>query len=105
MPAYADCEPREPFGSAYGIRTRVTAVRGRRPGPLDECAGSAGDAEDSLWASSRSRSGNAVRADGIPCAALRHLLRDHYPAERGAGADGVERVAGDQGQSRAGVLA
>ena len=26
------------FGSAYGIRTRVTAVRGRRPGPLDECA-------------------------------------------------------------------
>ena len=26
-------------GSAYGIRTRVTAVRGRRPGPLDECAG------------------------------------------------------------------
>src|SRR4051812_36261407 len=31
-----------PVGSAYGIRTRVTAVRGRRPGPLDECAGSAG---------------------------------------------------------------
>jgi hypothetical protein len=26
------------LGSAYGIRTRVTAVRGRRPGPLDECA-------------------------------------------------------------------
>src|SRR3954465_2861739 len=25
-------------GSAYGIRTRVTGVRGRRPGPLDECA-------------------------------------------------------------------
>ena len=25
-------------GSAYGIRTRVTAVRGRRPRPLDECA-------------------------------------------------------------------
>jgi hypothetical protein len=24
--------------SAYGIRTRVTGVRGRRPGPLDECA-------------------------------------------------------------------
>jgi hypothetical protein len=23
---------------AYGIRTRVTAVRGRRPRPLDECA-------------------------------------------------------------------
>src|SRR5207302_10180991 len=30
------------IGSAYGIRTRVTAVRGQRPGPLDECAGSAG---------------------------------------------------------------
>ena len=29
-------------GSAYGIRTRVTAVRGRRPGPLDECAGMVG---------------------------------------------------------------
>ena len=28
----------ESVGSAYGIRTRVTAVRGRRPGPLDECA-------------------------------------------------------------------
>jgi hypothetical protein len=27
------------FGcSAYGIRTRVTGVRGRRPGPLDERA-------------------------------------------------------------------
>jgi hypothetical protein len=26
---------------AYGIRTRVTAVRGRRPRPLDECASSA----------------------------------------------------------------
>src|SRR4029077_14574437 len=26
------------IGSAYGIRTRVTGVRGRRPGPLDECA-------------------------------------------------------------------
>ena len=26
------------FGSAYGIRTRVPAVRGRRPRPLDECA-------------------------------------------------------------------
>ena len=25
-------------GSAYGIRTRVAAVRGRRPRPLDECA-------------------------------------------------------------------
>ena len=25
-------------GSAYGIRTRVTGVRGRRPGPLDERA-------------------------------------------------------------------
>lgn len=25
-------------GGAYGIRTRVTAVRGRRPRPLDECA-------------------------------------------------------------------
>ena len=25
-------------GSAYGIRTRVTGVRGRRPRPLDECA-------------------------------------------------------------------
>jgi hypothetical protein len=25
-------------GGAYGIRTRATAVRGRRPGPLDECA-------------------------------------------------------------------
>ncbi len=24
--------------SAYGIRTRVTGVRGRRPRPLDECA-------------------------------------------------------------------
>ncbi len=24
--------------SAYGIRTRATAVRGRRPRPLDECA-------------------------------------------------------------------
>ena len=23
--------------AAYGIRTRVTALRGRRPGPLDEC--------------------------------------------------------------------
>src|ERR1044071_1482257 len=33
-------------GSAYGIRTRVTAVRGRRPGPLDECATMAWDAED-----------------------------------------------------------
>ena len=31
-------------GSAYGIRTRVTAVRGRRPGPLDECAGVGGSA-------------------------------------------------------------
>ena len=29
-------------GSAYGIRTRVTAVRGRRPRPLDECATSEG---------------------------------------------------------------
>src|SRR4029078_442923 len=26
------------LGSAYGIRTRVTDVRGRCPGPLDECA-------------------------------------------------------------------
>ena len=26
------------LGSAYGIRTRVTGVRGRRPGPLDERA-------------------------------------------------------------------
>ena len=26
------------IGSAYGIRTRVTGVRGRRPRPLDECA-------------------------------------------------------------------
>jgi hypothetical protein len=25
-------------GGAYGIRTRATAVRGRRPRPLDECA-------------------------------------------------------------------
>lgn len=24
------------FGTAYGSRTRVTAVRGQRPGPLDE---------------------------------------------------------------------
>ena len=38
--------PLNGFGSAYGIRTRVTAVRGRRPGPLDECAGVAWDAED-----------------------------------------------------------
>jgi hypothetical protein len=30
------------FGSVYGIRTRVTAVRGRRPGPLDERAGLVG---------------------------------------------------------------
>ena len=27
-----------PQKGAYGIRTRVTAVRGRRPRPLDECA-------------------------------------------------------------------
>ena len=42
------CRRREKWraGSAYGIRTRVTAVRGRRPGPLDECAGMAGDGED-----------------------------------------------------------
>jgi hypothetical protein len=41
-----ECEPgrREEHGiharqeGAYGIRTRVTAVRGRRPRPLDECA-------------------------------------------------------------------
>ena len=30
--------PLQMSGSAYGIRTRVTAVRGRRPRPLDECA-------------------------------------------------------------------
>jgi hypothetical protein len=28
----------ESTGGAYGIRTRATAVRGRRPRPLDECA-------------------------------------------------------------------
>ena len=28
---------RSTFHAAYGIRTRVTALRGRRPGPLDEC--------------------------------------------------------------------
>lgn len=27
------------FCSASGVRTRVSAVRGRRPGPLDECTG------------------------------------------------------------------
>ena len=27
-----------PFRSATGIRTRVSAVRGPRPRPLDECA-------------------------------------------------------------------
>src|ERR1043165_7767581 len=44
---FAVCEGRLRVGSAYGIRTRVTAVRGRRPGPLDECAGKLrGDAED-----------------------------------------------------------
>jgi hypothetical protein len=28
----------KPKNGAYGIRTRVTDVRGQRPGPLDECA-------------------------------------------------------------------
>ena len=33
------------YGVPYGIRTRVTAVRGRCPGPLDE-----GDAAVAGWA-------------------------------------------------------
>ena len=40
--AYRMPEPTSPNRAcqkgAYGIRTRVTAVRGRRPRPLDECA-------------------------------------------------------------------
>src|SRR5438105_1496747 len=42
-------------GSAYGIRTRVTAVRGRRPGPLDECARSGWVGETSDSTANRSR--------------------------------------------------
>ena len=33
-----DCQLSTSFGSDTGIRTRVSAVRGRRPGPLDDIA-------------------------------------------------------------------
>ncbi len=32
----AEFRPFGIFGAPYGTRTRVTAVKGRRPGPLDE---------------------------------------------------------------------
>ena len=38
-PRQAACKPqrtRKETGAPYGTRTRVSAVRGRRPGPLDE---------------------------------------------------------------------
>src|SRR5215208_2418307 len=43
LPTKTDGDPCEPpsvrqFSSAYGIRTRVCALRGHYPGPLDECA-------------------------------------------------------------------
>ena len=49
---------------AYGIRTRATAVRGRRPRPLDECA-VPGQSSRSLerFASERERSGR-IRSEG-----------------------------------------
>jgi hypothetical protein len=68
------------FGSAYGIRTRVTAVRGRRPGPLDECAEMAGRRKipDGTAAV---KAANLRRVRGIPGG------RASLPGGRGAGSD------------------
>ena len=68
-------------GSAYGIRTRVTAVRGRRPGPLDECAKDAGDAEDT----------------GGICRGQAHLTHEGGWAFPGAAVVGERRGSGRRG--------
>jgi hypothetical protein len=64
-------ERRGILGSAYGIRTRVTAVRGRTPGPVDGCAEIAGDAEDTSRICRGSGGCNSAGSARFPSAGAR----------------------------------
>ena len=70
-------KPRTWPGDPYGTRTRVFAVRGRRPGPLDEGAATAGAGEERrIWARGECCQGVGGQGPGAagaiaPCAAIR----------------------------------